>query len=137
MKRVVKTEEPQRASNEWLKQAEYDMRTAAAMLDAKRYIYVVFMCHLAIEKALKGLYTQVLWELPPKTHNLLLLVERTGVEMPEDLYGFIVRLNGVSVPTRYPEDIEKLKKEYTKKNAGMMLETSKRVLKWLRRKLER
>jgi HEPN domain-containing protein len=123
-------------SGEWLKQAEYDMKTADAMFDAKRYIYVVFMCHLAIEKALKGLYMQILKELPPKTHNLLLLVEKSKVDMPEDLYEFVVRLNGVSVPTRYPEDIEKLKKDYSKKNTGTLLETSKGVLKWLRRKLE-
>ncbi len=41
-------------SKEWLKQADYDMDTADAMFDNKRYFYAVFMCHLSIEKALKG-----------------------------------------------------------------------------------
>ena len=31
--------------NEWFRQAEYDMKTAEAMFKARRYIYVVFMCH--------------------------------------------------------------------------------------------
>ena len=35
---------------EWLKQSEYDMGIAKAMLKTGRYIYAVFMCHLAIEK---------------------------------------------------------------------------------------
>jgi hypothetical protein len=56
---------------EWLKQADYDMGTAEFMAKGGRYFYAVFMCHLAIEKALKGLYEQNLHEIPPKTHNLL------------------------------------------------------------------
>ncbi|PIP38929.1 MAG: hypothetical protein COX19_09905 [Desulfobacterales bacterium CG23_combo_of_CG06-09_8_20_14_all_51_8] len=58
---------------EWLKQADYDMDTADAMFRSGRYFYAVFMCHLSIEKSLKGLYTKVLDEIPPKTHNLLYL----------------------------------------------------------------
>lgn len=121
---------------EWFKQAEYDMKTAEAMFDAKRYIYVVFMCHMAIEKALKGLYAQSLDKLPPKTHNLLLLTEKIGLDLPEGLYDFVFRLNGVSVPTRYPEDIERLKKDYNKRNTGSMLKMGKETLKWLKRKSE-
>lgn len=41
---------------EWLRQADYDMETAEAMFESGRYIYAVFMCHLSLEKALKGLY---------------------------------------------------------------------------------
>lgn len=52
---------------EWLKQAEYDMDTADAMFMSGRYFYAVFMCHLSIEKALKGLFHKLLDEVPPKT----------------------------------------------------------------------
>ena len=38
---------------EWLAQDRYDMDTAAYMFRGGRYMYTVFMCHLAIEKALK------------------------------------------------------------------------------------
>jgi HEPN domain-containing protein len=50
---------------EWLKQADYDMDTAEVMFDSGRFIYAVFMCHLSLEKALKGLYTYTLKEVPP------------------------------------------------------------------------
>ncbi len=52
------------------------------MFDNRRYIYAVFMCHLAIEKALKGLYAQKLNEIPPKTHNLIFLVEKIVTTQP-------------------------------------------------------
>jgi CRISPR-associated endoribonuclease Cas6 len=36
-------------------QAEYDFKTAEALFRSRRFMYVVFMCHLCIEKALKGM----------------------------------------------------------------------------------
>jgi HEPN domain-containing protein len=128
------SERSARVCREWFKQAEYDMTTAEAMFEAKRYIYVVFMCHMAIEKAFKALYRQKFEALPPKTHNLLLLAEKTGLDVPERLYDYVFRLNGVSVPTRYPEDIAKLKKDYNKRTTGVILETGRETLKWLKRK---
>ena len=51
---------------EWLKQAEYDLETAEYLFSGGRYLYSVFMCHLAIEKALKGLYEKIIGDFPPK-----------------------------------------------------------------------
>ena len=52
--------------DEWFKQADYDMETAEFMFKGERYFYTVFMCHLSIEKALKGLIIQKNKEAPPK-----------------------------------------------------------------------
>ena len=41
---------------EWLTQAEYDFQTAEYMTAGGRHVYAVFMAHLAVEKALKGIY---------------------------------------------------------------------------------
>ena len=131
MKSTVNTKKPQ----EWLKQAAYDMKTAEAMFNSKRYIYAVFMCHLALEKALKDFFTLNLNQVPPKTHNLIYLVEKIQLELPEKLYGFIFTLNGLSVPTRYPDDLQKLLKDHNKQKTGKVLEQGKETLKWLKTKL--
>ncbi len=34
----------------WLELSDYDLGTALAMLNSKRYLYVGFMCHQTIEK---------------------------------------------------------------------------------------
>ncbi|MGB9745400.1 MAG: HEPN domain-containing protein, partial [Bacteroidales bacterium] len=34
----------------WQDLSDYDMETAVAMLKSRRYLYVGFMCHQAIEK---------------------------------------------------------------------------------------
>lgn len=84
---------------EWFKQAAYDIKSAEVMFNNKRHIYAVFLCHLSIEKALKGLYLQELDKMPPKSHNLVFLLEKIKKELPVDLYDFIFTLNGVSIPT--------------------------------------
>jgi HEPN domain-containing protein len=55
----------------WEDIAEYDLKTAEAMYQSGRYLYVVFMCQQAIEKLVKGLYVFKLNEEPPRTHNIL------------------------------------------------------------------
>ncbi len=132
-----KKEKPKgKATQEWFKQADYDIKTAQVMFDNKRYIYAVFMCNLAIEKALKGLYAHRLNATPPKTHNLMFLIEKTMLEVPAEQYDFLFFLNGVSVPTRYPEELQKLRKEYNKAKTEKLLGQSKETLKWLKARLK-
>lgn len=120
--------------DEWFKQADYDMDTAEFMFSGERYFYSVFMCHLSIEKALKGLYIQKFKDAPLKTHNLLYLLEIIDLELPEDMYDFVFTLNRVSVLTRYPDDLQKMLKDYNKKKTKEILDKSKELLKWLREK---
>jgi len=80
---------------EWFKQAEYDIETANIMLSGGRYIYAVFMAHLAIEKTLKGIWAFKLKEDAPKTHNLVYLYSKLSLELPEDIQKIIDKLNHV------------------------------------------
>ena len=43
----------------WTELSDYDMKTAEAMLQSKRYLYVGFMAHQAIEKILKAYFVSV------------------------------------------------------------------------------
>ena len=53
----------------WFSLAEYDLATAKAMLQTKRYLYVAFMCQQAIEKILKACYVQRLVSTPPHSQS--------------------------------------------------------------------
>ncbi|MBN2594949.1 MAG: HEPN domain-containing protein [Sedimentisphaerales bacterium] len=120
-------------SREWLKQADYDIDTAEYMFTGGKFFYAVFMCHLSVEKAIKGLYQQRLKETPPKTHNLVYLLKKINIRPAETVGKFIVKLNEASVVTRYPEDIEKLQEQYTKDVTKNILEESKKVLEWIKK----
>ena len=124
-----------KAPSEWFKQAEYDFATAEAMLKARRYIYAIFMSHLSIEKALKGIYAKKLRKDPSKTHDLIFIAEKTGLDFPEAFHHFLNDLNDVSVPTRYPDELEKLLKQYDKKRVEGIFAGTKDFLTWLKKKL--
>jgi HEPN domain-containing protein len=120
--------------DEWFKQADYDMETAEFMFKGERYFYAVFMCHLSIEKALKGLIIYKNKEAPPKTHNLLYLIEIINLELPEDMYDFVFTLNRVSVLTRYPDNLQRMLNEYNMDKTKEILEKARELLEWLKTK---
>jgi HEPN domain-containing protein len=55
----------------WIDISDYDMETAKTMLDGKRYLYVGFMCHQAVEKILKAYFTAIIQQTPPFVHKTL------------------------------------------------------------------
>ena len=122
-------------TEEWLKQSDYDLETAYYMHQGGRHMYAVFMCHLAIEKALKGLYYEKCGELPPKSHNLIYLLNEIGIKPPEQPGKFIVKLNEASVPTRYPESLAKIQKIYTETVVDDILTEGKKALSWIKKQL--
>ena len=63
----------------WIEMAEYDLETASVMLDGGRYLYVGFMCHHAIEKALKGYIWKNSGSEPAYTHSLARLLGDAGL----------------------------------------------------------
>ncbi len=118
-------------TGEWFKQADYDLGTAEAMFRSRRYIYSVFMCHLCLEKAMKGLLVKQ-GEIPPKSHDLVFLLERIGVDIPEHHAEFLETLNEVSVPTRYPDELDSLLAQYPRKRTAEILGRCREVYEWLR-----
>jgi len=120
-------------SQEWLRQADYDMDTANFMFSGGRYFYVVFMCHLSIEKALKGLYQERLKEMPPKVHNLVYLLNKMEVRPPEAIGKFFIKLNEAQVVTRYPDGVEKLLRDYTQTVTKDIITKSAEALEWIKR----
>jgi len=121
-----------KTTQNWLLSSEYDVKTAAALFKNKRFIYVVFMCHLALEKTLKAVLSEMLDEMPPYTHNLNRLIEISNISLPEEHKTFINRINLQSVPTRYPEDFKRLSKEFNKIIAEDYLKQTKRIMRWLK-----
>lgn len=60
----------------WVEISDYDLETAEAMLKSKRYLYVGFMCHQAIEKVFKAYFTGVKSETAPFSHSLSYLAKK-------------------------------------------------------------
>src|SRR5262245_24151050 len=121
-----------RSTLNWLRGAEYDVQTAESLFKARRYIYVIFMCHLAVEKLLKGLIAETTTAPPPRTHNLYRLLELANINLVGDHTDIVAKLNTMSIATRYPEDVAALSTEVTRKVAQEYLTKTEALLQWLR-----
>jgi HEPN domain-containing protein len=120
------------AYKEWYFQSDYDLETAADMLNSGREVYCIFMCHLSLEKALKGLLLKSTGEFPAKSHSLVYFVEKLELKMSDNYFEFIFMLNKISVPTRYPENLRKLFSAYTKERTESILNKTKEVQLWIK-----
>lgn len=99
------------------------------MFNAGRYIYTVYMCHLAIEKALKSLVVIATGEAPPRTHNLIQLAKLGSANLYTEQKQFLAEINTASITTRYPEELAKSLTTFTRDIAMEYLKKSKDVIK--------
>jgi len=118
---------------EWFLQSDYDFGTAEAMYDSGRYVYCVFMCHLAIEKALKALIVKRLEQVPSKTHNLIYLIESLALSLPDEMFKIAYKLNDASIPTRYPDELYKVLNEFSRDVTFGLLNDTRRILEWIKK----
>jgi HEPN domain-containing protein len=117
---------------EWFKQADYDLDTAQTMLDSRRYHYAIFMAHLAVEKSLKGRISRSGQVHPPKTHDLHYLCSLLKIPVPEAHQEFIDGLNDLSVPIRYPENLESLLSQFGPEQCGQVLTAARSFVQWIK-----
>lgn len=104
------------------------------MLQTKRFLYVGFMCHQAIEKALKAVYSKKFNEVPPYTHNLNYLLELNGFDsiIAADMKDFINEMEPLNIKTRYPSHRKKVLNILTENKSKEILKTTKSLVKWIK-----
>lgn len=123
----------------WINIAEYDFETAEAMLKSGRFLYVGFMCHQAIEKALKAVISRDCedGEIPPKIHHLLKLADRAKLfnEMSEEQQTFIKNLNPLNVEARYPEYKERIAEGLSVEICDKLITDTEELLCWIKQQL--
>ena len=87
----------------WIEGATSDLETAELLIKNKRLLHGLFFCHLTIEKVLKAWVVKTTLDLPPKTHNLLRLYEKTNLSLSDEDIKLIEILMIYQLEGRYPE----------------------------------
>lgn len=121
----------------WEDHAEYDIKTAKHMFDTKRYPYVLFMCHLSIEKLLKGIYVKESGKHSPYIHNLVELAKKIKVNFSEDQKKLLAELSGFNIEARYPEWKSNFYKIATKSFTQKYYIQTKKFYLWLKKYLKK
>ena len=116
----------------WINLSDYDMETAEAMWQTKRYLYVGFMCHQVVEKIFKACYAKLKENDPPFTHDLEYIALKSGFyeSLSEKQQDFVDELNPLNIETRYSEYKEEISKGLTPAKCAELLEQTKKMQQW-------
>jgi len=121
----------------WRKLSNKDLEVAEDLLPLKHYLYVVFMCHQAIEKIMKAYYVKQINDTPPFIHELIILASKGGFydSFSEEQKQFIRRLAPLNIRTRYPEYKGLIYKQLSQSVCKQILEQTKQLHQWITEKL--
>lgn len=123
---MAKLSTDQKTGLNWLKQAEYDLRSTKVQLEHQFWASVCFMAQQAVEKALKGFIIYKTGSLK-KIHKLLILVQECE-EIDSDFKKFrgsLELLDQYYAPTRYADLITDDKPPYEQYTGDMAKEALK------------
>jgi len=121
--------------DEWLRQADRDFRAAEHLLGGGFFAHASVFVHLAVEKALKGLYRTRVEENPPVTHDLEYLVDRMRLTPPRDLREALDALSDVSILTLYPDRLFQPDATCDEPSARQRLADGRALLDWIDRQV--
>ena len=105
------------------------------MLDTGRYLYVTFMSQQAIEKTLKAIFVSKKSEIPPRTHNLLYLIDILQLTVSDDDKNICAQLNQFYLGHRYPGSIMDLVKAVDQQKAVYYFERAKELMGCLKQNI--
>lgn len=119
----------------WLKQAEADLRKAGILFKSREFDGSVFFCQQSAEKALKAVALERLRE-SPKGHSIIYLAQL--VRLPGGMMSGIRDLNPEYLITRYPDMASGAPSElYDEEIASRHLETARAVMEWAKKQMKK
>lgn len=120
-----------RAIKYWLKSSAHDWQVAKHLFEKKDYSYALFFAHLSVEKVLKALYVDRVKNIPPFTHNLKQLVQKTSLNLTDGQWKLIATITDFNIEARYPSDKFTFWKRCTREYTKRYLSKIKEIKEWL------
>ncbi|MFO7974622.1 MAG: HEPN domain-containing protein [Candidatus Hydrogenedentota bacterium] len=116
----------------WANGSKSDIEAARLLVNGGKARQGLFLAHLALEKALKAHVVKASSKHPPKVHSLLILTQRTNLEIPTAQLEFLGTFDVYQLQGRYPDtELPELSDELVQRDFKQAGE----VQQWLIRQL--
>jgi HEPN domain-containing protein len=89
----------------WRDSSSDDLDAARTLLNAGKVRQAGFFVHLAVEKAVKARIVAATQDLPPRSHDLLFLTQRAGINLTDAQRDFAGRIQVYCLEGRYPTEL--------------------------------
>jgi len=125
-------------SSVWIDIADDDLEAAQHCYQGKRFLWAMFMCQQAVEKAIKAVYFEKTDVTPPKKHDLISLAGSAGIleQCTGEMKDLLRRLSLYYIETRYPDKRVALETKCTQEHTKEILERAKGAVEWLKNMLK-
>lgn len=121
----------------WIEQANEDWNAVNTLFNGKNYLQSLFFSHLVIEKLCKSLWIKHNIEnVPPRTHNLITLLNATPVKLSDEQGEFLLMLNRFQLEGRYPDYMTKMHNICNESFTNEIIQTVNDFRIWLLEKLQ-
>ena len=120
----------------WKEIACEDLDVAEDLLKAKRWLYVAFMCHQAIEKTLKAYWNATREDEPPYVHNHRRLAEGAGLytQMSTEQRRFLGDISNMNIEARYPEYKTSIARSLNEQKCREIINKTRQMQQWILQK---
>lgn len=116
----------------WIKSAENDWSVVKTLFESANYVHGLFFAHLVLEKICKAHWVKSNENnTPPRTHNLVVLVRQSNLELPETELIFMEEFNDFQLEGRYPDYQFEIHKRCSKDYSEQLLKRVESIKKWL------
>lgn len=124
--------------NYWIDSSEEDYSTMKVLYNSKKYTWCLFVGHLVIEKLIKGVYAKNNIKSPvaPKIHNLILLSQKSNLEVPIEIREKIKVINTFNISARYDDYKKEFYNKCTFEYTTKQINNIKEVREWLKEQLK-
>jgi len=123
--------------NFWIKSSDKDYKTMNNLYSTNDYHWALFIGHLVIEKLLKAYYVKSNNKQPIPIHNLLLLAEKSMLEVPGNYEDWLDTITTFNINARYDSYAEEFYKLCTKKFTTEWSNNITELRKWIKKQLKK
>ena len=121
----------------WLDHVHEDISAAEDLWRTGHWLYVAFLCHQALEKALKAYYVATNDEDPPYTHSHTRLLNVCGLTdgLTDEQLRFVALMEPMYIKARYPEQKVRTARTLDKDICQDFIKKTKLLTQWIEERL--
>jgi len=120
----------------WLSTSKEDFETALSLFDSGKYVWSLFVAHLALEKLLKAFWVRDNESnFPPRTHELNRIAKESKLVFTDKEKEFLAEVSAFNLEVRYPDYKRRCNERCTKDFANKYLNDIKELFECTLKKI--